>query len=236
MKNQEAFSLIELSIVLIIIGLLVAGIIGGKSLIDSAKERALINEMTGYKQAFSIFIAAKGRRPGDLDDDGWMGRCLEETDCVVQTFTTSDFPSPYNTASSTPNEYSAPFVEMYLEGIIDFRPNPLGIKSPGVGTPHSKIHKQVFYYFLQTIPGKVIQPLTFKFQDVSLYFNNIEDIPMITFKRIDEKIDDGDYKDGNVRASCYLSGYGYYNTYDTCIEYGPQQSIKNSSFIYKVNL
>ena len=43
-NNNKAFSLIELSIVLMISGLLVGGITGGKSLIESAKIRNVINE------------------------------------------------------------------------------------------------------------------------------------------------------------------------------------------------
>ncbi len=47
-SKKSAFSLIELSIVLIIIGLLVAGVRGGVSLIQSAKTRALMGEIRNY--------------------------------------------------------------------------------------------------------------------------------------------------------------------------------------------
>ncbi|MDR0571490.1 MAG: prepilin-type N-terminal cleavage/methylation domain-containing protein, partial [Rickettsiales bacterium] len=48
----KAFSLIELSIVLIIMGLLVAGITGGAALIKSAQLRVLITEFQNYRVAF----------------------------------------------------------------------------------------------------------------------------------------------------------------------------------------
>ena len=54
--NILAFSLIELSIVLIIIGLLVAGITGGASLIESAKVKAFYNSLSQYKQALYTFL------------------------------------------------------------------------------------------------------------------------------------------------------------------------------------
>ena len=50
-NNNKAFSLIELSIVLIIIGLLVAGITGEKSLIESAKIRNIINGFNNLEKS-----------------------------------------------------------------------------------------------------------------------------------------------------------------------------------------
>ncbi len=50
-SKKSAFSLIELSIVLIIIGLLVAGITGGASLIKSATLRAVMTEARNYNTA-----------------------------------------------------------------------------------------------------------------------------------------------------------------------------------------
>ena len=72
-NNNKAFSLIELSIVLIIIGLLVAGITGGQSLVESARIRNYLTEMKQYQVAVNAFIINKGRLPGNLNNDGIMG-------------------------------------------------------------------------------------------------------------------------------------------------------------------
>ncbi len=111
-NNNKAFSLIELSIVLIIIGLLVAGITGGQSLIESARIRNYLTEMKQYQVAVNAFIINKGRLPGDLNNDGIMGYGLNKT------YNARDFPAPYDDSDpeySIPNNISSPFVELYLE-------------------------------------------------------------------------------------------------------------------------
>ena len=70
MKNNKGFSLIELSIVLIIIGLLVAGITGGASLIKSAELRAVMSEVRNYQTAVNAYYTATGKLPGGFDDTG----------------------------------------------------------------------------------------------------------------------------------------------------------------------
>jgi prepilin-type N-terminal cleavage/methylation domain-containing protein len=64
-RKRSAFTLIELSIVLIIIGLLVAGITGGASLIKSAELRAVMAEARDYKVAANAFKTLKDALPGD---------------------------------------------------------------------------------------------------------------------------------------------------------------------------
>ena len=118
-NNNKAFSLIELSIVLIIIGLLVAGITGGKSLIENAKNRALINEIRSWKQAVNAFYVLKERLPGDLNNDGKVGYGSDEA------YNENSFPFPYNGADnnySIPDVFSAPFVDLYLAKITTFKP------------------------------------------------------------------------------------------------------------------
>jgi len=64
-SKKSAFSLIELSIVLIIIGLLIAGVTGGASLIKSSELRAAISEARGYAVAVNGFFAQYNALPGD---------------------------------------------------------------------------------------------------------------------------------------------------------------------------
>ena len=63
--KKKAFSLIELSIVLIIIGLLVAGVTGGASLIKNAELRGVMSEARGYQTAVNGFFERFQALPGD---------------------------------------------------------------------------------------------------------------------------------------------------------------------------
>ena len=92
----SAFSLIELSIVLIIIGFLMASVTGGQSLIASAKLRAFINEVNEYKKAATIFYSTKQRLPGDKEN---RGKFLINGDNTM---------------------FHEPFQELYKTGILDF--------------------------------------------------------------------------------------------------------------------
>jgi len=65
-KKRKAFSLIELSIVLIIIGLLVAGVTGGAALIKNANLRGVMTEARGYQTAVNGFFERFQALPGDF--------------------------------------------------------------------------------------------------------------------------------------------------------------------------
>ncbi|MES2962227.1 MAG: prepilin-type N-terminal cleavage/methylation domain-containing protein [Pseudomonadota bacterium] len=65
-SKKSAFSLIELSIVLIIIGLLIAGVTGGASLIKSSQLRSVMGEARGYAVAVNAFYSQFNGLPGDF--------------------------------------------------------------------------------------------------------------------------------------------------------------------------
>lgn len=64
-KRKSAFSLIELSIVLIIIGLLIAGVTGGASLIKSSELRAVASEARAFATSVNGFYNQFNAYPGD---------------------------------------------------------------------------------------------------------------------------------------------------------------------------
>jgi len=64
-SKKSAFSLIELSIVLIVIGLLIAGVTGGASLIKSSELRSVMSEARGYAVAVNAFYSQYDALPGD---------------------------------------------------------------------------------------------------------------------------------------------------------------------------
>ena len=66
--RQSAFSLIELSIVLVILGLLVGGILAGQSLIEAASLRAIGTEAEKYGIAINSFRVKYNALPGDFAD------------------------------------------------------------------------------------------------------------------------------------------------------------------------
>ena len=64
-RNDEGFSLIEIAIVLMVVGLLVGAILQGQELIDSARVRNLANTVTGIQSAYFGFVDRYRRVPGD---------------------------------------------------------------------------------------------------------------------------------------------------------------------------
>lgn len=78
MKSKKGFSLVELSIVLIIVALLIAGVISGKSLINNSKMNLINSEFNTLKVALRTYIDNNGLSDyskivfEDLISDGYL--------------------------------------------------------------------------------------------------------------------------------------------------------------------
>ncbi len=66
MKRQHGFTLVEIAIVLVIIGLILGGILKGQELIDSARVRSLSNDISGIRAGWYAFQDRYNALPGDF--------------------------------------------------------------------------------------------------------------------------------------------------------------------------
>lgn len=66
MKNKHGFTLVELAVVLVIIGLLAGGILGGKNLIRIAELKTITTDFSTYQKAVTTFHDQYLSLPGDM--------------------------------------------------------------------------------------------------------------------------------------------------------------------------
>ncbi len=85
MRRQRGFTLIELAIVLVIIGLILGMVFKGRQLIDSAKVKSTAAQYNKILAAINIFYDRYGFFPGDgcLADETDPGNCTGTKDGIL---------------------------------------------------------------------------------------------------------------------------------------------------------
>jgi len=67
-NNQSGFTLVEMAIVLVIVGLILGGVFKGQTLIDSARVRSLSTDVSGIRTAWYSFQERYRSIPGDFSN------------------------------------------------------------------------------------------------------------------------------------------------------------------------
>lgn len=93
--NTTGFTLIELSIVLVIIGLIVGGILVGRDLISAAEVRAQVSQIEKFQQAVNTFKGKYGSIPGDISDRDATNFGLATLGSNVTASGILESPNPY---------------------------------------------------------------------------------------------------------------------------------------------
>ena len=65
-QNLHGFTLVEISIVMIIIGLLIGGTFGGMKLIENMQVNKTVQDLKAIESAALTFKSTFGRLPGDM--------------------------------------------------------------------------------------------------------------------------------------------------------------------------
>jgi prepilin-type N-terminal cleavage/methylation domain-containing protein len=78
MREQKGFTLIELAIVLVIIGIIIGAVLKGQDLIESARIKRFDNSLREWETAVWTYVDRKGTFPGDSNADGIIGNTTTE--------------------------------------------------------------------------------------------------------------------------------------------------------------
>jgi len=144
--SKKGFTLIELSIVIVIIGLIVAGVVGGQALVKQAQLRKIITEVNQYKTAYNAFRLQYSAFPGDMSNarsywsscGGSADECNGDGDKLIE-----------NNNSEANNEYLRAWQHLNLAGIVPGSYSGEGTDGAdettgGVNAPKSKLSGGIY--------------------------------------------------------------------------------------------
>ena len=152
-----------------------------------------------------------------------------------QRYNGNSFPSPYNENKGfygIPTEDTAPFVDLYLEKVIDFEPKKIESSNGNLGLssgalPNSKIgfgmilstyygldatgNYQSSYEKNHALHGRIGNN-TIRWHTIERQGRSYKDMSTEFSKKLDLKIDDGKYNSGVVRGQCLPNDF--YTSYE----------------------
>lgn len=211
LRRQQGFSMIELAVVIVIIGLLIGAIIMGRTMIRQSELRNIATEYNLYTGAIEEFKNKYQAMPGDFSaatsnwsTGGGMTVANGDGSGTVGTSTTGGVPS----GSS---EWYQAWTHMALAGLVPGRFTGADGGSgaePGSNVPSSKVTPGgwTLLFFLNTSTsasfwsGKYGHILTFGAKNTGTYTSGGIVTP-VEMSAIDQKMDDGKPALGKLRSA-----------------------------------
>lgn len=85
-SNRQGFTLIEMAIVLVIIGIIIGAVMKGQDLIDNARAKQFVTKIKTWEVCLNTYFDRKGRYPGDANKDGIIGDSDPQADITAANF------------------------------------------------------------------------------------------------------------------------------------------------------
>jgi prepilin-type N-terminal cleavage/methylation domain-containing protein len=226
-SKQQGFTLIELSIVLVIIGLIVGGVLSGQDLIKAAQLRAVLKQKETFDRAANTFRVKYGDIPGSYNNGlttpgsaftfNGVSVFAGSGDGMVKDLGTT---AGYNELGNTPFYFwqqlaAAKYIEGNYLGAGTTVPCHLALPCTTADIynstllPQSKLARNAVWHVFTTPSGNFYALATLASNDVNWLITSSE--AALTPREasdIDTKIDDGFGDNGRVKAlSTAISNY-----------------------------
>lgn len=231
--QRYAFSLVELSIVLVILGLLVGGILSGQSLIRAAELRSIPADLARYQTAMHTFRDKYFSLPGDMPNAtqfwGIAGGTGSDNACYSVASTSAATCNGNGNGAVDYVSGAAYFAEMHRfwqhlanAGLIEGRyTGQDGYSALGTKTPRSRI-SNAGYEVLTTIMGSWFgESFSTASDGLLMLFGTIptnDTTRGVAIRpqeawNIDTKIDDGKPDNGKLQIDTFFSAACYTGSY-----------------------
>ena len=211
-RNQSGFTLVEIAIVLVIVGLLLGGILKGQELVQNAKVRNIADQQNAIKAAYYAFQDRYRALPGDYVAAG-------NNIPNVAAATNGDGNAQIGVPGGASNEPVFAWHHLTNAGFISCSECAAPSATPGVpaagnspvnanGGVMTIVFDNAYSNAVATIPN----------------INNLKSgnqIPSNILAEVDRKIDDGNPQTGAFRFSIYAAAGGVAPGAATCLLPGP---------------
>ncbi|HCF05753.1 MAG TPA: prepilin-type cleavage/methylation domain-containing protein [Desulfomicrobiaceae bacterium] len=183
-RGQRGFTLIEMAIVLVIIGIILGAVLKGQELINNAKVKRLYNQYREILAATYTYYDKYGKYPGDDNtaSSRWSAVTPGDSDGLIDGFNLV-------CTSGLNTETCQAWWHMRLANIIsgpttaDGTRNPANIYGGNIGIGYTTVHNLTAMYI------------------------GFDNVPYDVCQAIDTQYDDGVYNTGSIRGRApYTNG------------------------------
>ena len=205
-KKQSGFTLVEIAIVLVVIGLLLGGILKGQQLINSARVRNLADQNSGVQAAYYGFIDRFRNLPGDMDCDqavANVGQAVSAAGCA-----TEDIGGDANGRIDIGAEIGAVWAHLSTAGFLngtydglDASNNALTIATYASGVPAGGVPPNAFQGGILIAHSEDYVTGNARDTVERLVYSFGGNIPVPILRDLDQKLDDGIAGTGVVRSA-----------------------------------